>query len=420
MRVTSYQVANYKAYRRLAKITVRPITILVGRNHAGKSALLRALPLIAHSLAGAGRQVLQLEAGGLRHGSSFEELVHGQHVHGHVELGLAIEDDHGPLALTARIQNIHEPETPVTAVLSRLELESGESLRILLERRSVQRQERRYRAMITASGVTHEREILVDFDGLLPRFPRGALPATISDEWEEVRLRLRSLGERIHYLRAQRLVPGRYLELPPEVPGQIGIDGALASEVLAADDGLRRALREWFLNKMNIAIDVSRQGPVFDLLVSGGAAGRSRIPLENAGHGLSQLLPVVVGRLAAQHFGPGVDLIEQPESDLHPGAHGAVADLFVDTARHSRRAVVVETHSEMFLLRIRRRIAEGRLPTDRVAVYWVDADPAGGALLREIRITPQGDLEDWPEGVFYEDFEEVLAIRRAGREAAET
>ena len=57
---------------------------------------------------------------------------------------------------------------------------------------------------------------------------------------------------------------------------------------------------------------------------------------------------------------------------------------------------------------------------DRVAVYWVDADPAGGALLREIRITPQGDLEDWPEGVFYEDFEEVLAIRRAGREAAET
>ena len=41
--------------------------------------------------------------------------------------------------------------------------------------------------------------------------------------------------------------------------------------------------------------------------------------------------------------------------------------------------MIVETHSEMVLLRARRWIAEGRLPAENVLVYWFtrsqDADP---------------------------------------------
>ena len=32
-----------------------------------------------------------------------------------------------------------------------------------------------------------------------------------------------------------------------------------------------------------------------------------------------------------------------------------------------------------------------------------------------IEITEAGEITDWPEGVFYEDYEEILAIRRAAR-----
>ncbi len=36
-------------------------------------------------------------------------------------------------------------------------------------------------------------------------------------------------------------------------------------------------------------------------------------------------------------------------------------------------------------------------------------------MLRKIRINARGELDSWPDGVFIEDYEEILAIRRAAR-----
>ena len=69
----------------------------------------------------------------------------------------------------------------------------------------------------------------------------------------------------------------------------------------------------------------------------------------------------------------------------------------------------------MILLRTRRWIAEGRLPADHVLVYWIDTKPGHGSILQKITINDKGVMSSWPEGVFIEDYEEVLAIRRAVR-----
>ena len=54
--------------------------------------------------------------------------------------------------------------------------------------------------------------------------------------------------------------------------------------------------------------------------------------------------------------------VEEPELHLHPSAHALVADLFLQAATSdgSRVRFLVETHSETFLLRLRRRIAGRR------------------------------------------------------------
>ncbi len=75
--------------------------------------------------------------------------------------------------------------------------------------------------------------------------------------------------------------------------------------------------------------------------------------------------------------------------------------------------MVVETHSESVVLRIRRRIAEGLSP-DKVALVYVE-DAGEGSRLRPIPVRPDGEVEWWPEGVFSEAFVEVKAIRRAQR-----
>jgi predicted ATPase len=118
-------------------------------------------------------------------------------------------------------------------------------------------------------------------------------------------------------------------------------------------------------------------------------------------------------------------LIEEPESHLHPGAHGALADLIVDVIHaESLRAAIVETHSEVFCLRVQRRIAEGTLRPDDVVIYWVD-DGAEGTedtrhtTIKRIDIDAQGTPSYWPKGVFSEDFAESKAILKAKQRGAD-
>lgn len=127
------------------------------------------------------------------------------------------------------------------------------------------------------------------------------------------------------------------------------------------------------------------------------------------------MLPVAVTALSARRAGPGADVIEHPEAELHPAAHAHVADLLLNNLAGPLRPLIAETHSEMLLLRARRWIAEGRIPAGHVLVYWIHAEHGRGSLVEKIAIRDDGEMERWPPGVFIEDYEETLAIRRAAR-----
>jgi predicted ATPase len=88
-----------------------------------------------------------------------------------------------------------------------------------------------------------------------------------------------------------------------------------------------------------------------------------------------------------------------------------MADLCIDCLETSQ--IIVETHSENFILRLRRRIAEGRLNAGDVGLHYVDEDHE----TREIRLDVNGGTDNWPEGVFESDIEEAQAIVQAKIEA---
>ncbi len=75
-------------------------------------------------------------------------------------------------------------------------------------------------------------------------------------------------------------------------------------------------------------------------------------------------------------------------------------------------STLVETHSETFVLRIRRRVAEGALRPQDVALYWVD-DEGATTEVRRLYIDDHGHIEDWPDGWFDTAVQEVRAIHRA-------
>ena len=194
----------------------------------------------------------------------------------------------------------------------------------------------------------------------------------------------------------------------------IGADGRDTPLALAADDTLRKSVGDWYRRTFGARIDVVAQGKYFEL-VTGTPFRDVDVRLGQSGRGLSHVLPIAVTALSAREAGPGADVIEHPEAELHPAAHADVAELLLANLAGAARPLIVETHSEMVLLRARRWVAEGRLPAGHVLVYWIHADPARGSVLEKIGIRDNGEMETWPEGVFIEDYEEILAIRRAAR-----
>ena len=86
------------------------------------------------------------------------------------------------------------------------------------------------------------------------------------------------------------------------------------------------------------------------------AEGSSFINLKDIGFGASQVLPVLIQSLLAEKT---LVVIEQPELHLHPEAQARLADFFIEcVSKENSPRFILETHSEHFLLRLQRRVAE--------------------------------------------------------------
>ncbi len=133
--------------------------------------------------------------------------------------------------------------------------------------------------------------------------------------------------------------------------------------------------------------------------------------LADVGFGVSQVLPILVSLATARPH--STVLIEQPELHLHPDAQGQLADVMVEFSRETQSSLVMETHSEHIMLRLQRRVAEGSLAPEDVAIYVVD-----GGIVRGIALDSVGRLDAaaMPEGFFEEEWEDALKLARAAAE----
>ena len=93
------------------------------------------------------------------------------------------------------------------------------------------------------------------------------------------------------------------------------------------------------------------------------------VNLSDVGLGVSQVLPLLVQCFYAPER--SIILIDQPEVHLHPYAQSALADVMINVIESKRNIqLIIETHSEHFLRRLQRRIAEGKLSEDKIAAYF--------------------------------------------------
>ena len=120
--------------------------------------------------------------------------------------------------------------------------------------------------------------------------------------------------------------------------------------------------------------------------------------------------------------------MEQPEIHLHPQVQAELADVFISAtqAREGGKPrdiqLIVESHSEHFLNRLQRRVAEGVVKPEGVAVYFCHR--AGSATeLEPLRLNMFGEIENWPEHFFGDEMADIagrtLAAMRRKKEISQ-
>lgn len=401
MKIKEFRCKGYKAFRDETQIQVRPLTLFFGKNNSGKSALLRLPRLLLRALSSRARNGFPLNVDDLSFGETFRDLTHGGLAHGSASFGIVIEDEGDRLELDATVQNVQN--MPASSDQPK-EFNVVSNLHIVNPPINLEWEPR---AQIIASyrGIGE-----VPFRGLLPDMRGRHLDTSMWHFVEPWRERAATFEDHISHLGPIRGDIPRVFEGGASL--SLGFEGAGAVSWLGQDRNLLEQTSSWFqkyLDGWGISLDYA--GSVYRCLLKRGGIS---VNLADVGHGIQQVLPVVVQQLAHQTNSAVtvLDLVEQPELHLHAAAHAPLGDLFLETARRGQCQVLVETHSENLLLRIRRRIAEGFDPS-LIALYFVLEQPDGYSTVKPIEILPDGSVAWWPEGVFTEGYEELKALNRA-------
>ncbi len=146
----------------------------------------------------------------------------------------------------------------------------------------------------------------------------------------------------------------------------------------------------------------------------------SWVDLPDVGFGISQVLPVIV----QCYYAPAGSIlfIEQPELHLHPRAQAHLADLFIDVlmsredGKNRNVQLIIETHSEHFLYRLQRRIAEASpersLSSDQVSAYFAQTT-GSGPKLEPLRIDEYGTILNWPDAFFGDGMTDLFEMTKA-------
>ena len=130
--------------------------------------------------------------------------------------------------------------------------------------------------------------------------------------------------------------------------------------------------------------------------------------LKHVGFGISQILPIVVQGLLMKK---GDTLIlEQPEIHLHPKIQSALFDFLYSLTLQGKN-FIVETHSDHFITRLRRRVAEDESSQllNQINLTFIEKQKKG-LTFKKVKLDDLGVYEIYPEDFIENPEKELMAL----------
>ena len=354
--LTKIGFKNYKLFKHKNELEIKPITILFGKNSSGKSSITKFLHVFF----------------------SYENNISNE-----------IE----PQALSLNFNNV----------------EIGGEFRDLLYGRTATG----FFELFLENG-SKRNEIIYSNNSRNHFFP------VIEKRLIKVEKFVKEMNQNTYYLGPHRSIPKRtysrqQLTIDPE--GKHAIQYLLRESERTDSESLIK-LNKWFVKNFDgwgIKVN-SENSPDYKIEILKNSIS---VNLCDTGYGVAQILPIAISCILPTNKENLLLIYEQPELHLHPSVHGEIAELFVQTTIDDpKKRFVIETHSQNFILRIRKLIADGTISNKDVSLNFIDFDEEHTlSTIRNINIDKLGQVDYWPSGIFEDTYQEVVELRKAQRES---
>jgi len=439
------QIKNFKGWEDTGEIRMAPITLFFGANSSGKSSIGQFLMMLKQTVEsfdlgavlfpGGNRSAVQL--------GSFRDMVHHHDLRRRISFSyqwdleseisfvdpISRSNFRGSELHFEAIAGIGESAQSSIELISmsyRLIEANSEVLRVGMER-----QDKGGYKMVSEGFVVKRRQEGRKWSLGAPRhfyaFPdRVGLYHQNADSVPLLNLEHEKLFSSLFYLGPLRTKTDRLYPSSETKPESVGYSGENTIMAMIA------ANHRWYNFSENqrkkqiegvVASELKNMGLLEDISIKRIPPDRREyevkvrtrgsldlVDLPDVGFGISQVLPVLVQCFYAPRN--SIIIMEQPEIHLHPSAQSALADVMIDVIK-SREAgenrniqLIIETHSEHFLRRLQRRIAEGVITAQQVAAYFADTSKSS-ATLEPLQIDMFGNISNWPEDFFGDQMEDI-------------
>ena len=421
--ITELGAENFKSWKKTGALRVAPLTAFFGANSSGKTSLLQILLMLKQTVEHLPDWNNPLDFGdesSLVNLGGFGDVIYRHRQ----DLSLDITVSWNlPEKMTVRYPRGENASPIETTALS-----FSTSI-VKLDRHSVTLDSFTYRVVDQQFSIVwspEPRSIIFESDpvflsgplfrcyGVRDRSPGNPkLPFWQFEEaFEELFSRICYLGPRREYPRPFYTWEGDH----PEGVGQHGraIVSALFSarmQLLDLDEQVPRWLQRLELIDSYRLVPVSEHENSYEFLVTKHKGG-PEVRLTDIGFGVSQVLPVLI----LCYYVPegSILILEQPEAHLHPKVQSDLADVLIDVVKKRNLQIILESHSEHLLHRLTRRIAEGKISANDMALYACQFnDGTSESEIEPLKMDEYGNVSNWPRDFFGDDAGDVVERAKA-------
>jgi hypothetical protein len=405
---------NVRCFHSARKVTLAPITLLIGENSSGKSTLLSLLRIASDI----GLRTPDFNEEPFLLGA-FDQIAHYHGGRGgrarQFHLGYTIPVTAVASSLGSEIQvSAKFMEKDGQPIIETLSVESaGYLAEIIPEKKEVNFQ--------APSGSLPNRldtnlSALLDFRDLGMLLVLGASARALSklateSEREDLEIIARMLdylfidGAHRPYASAPiRTRPQRTYDPVKDIPGPEGSHVPMLLAKLQAGENKKWSRIQKSLSAFGESSGLFREVRVkkmgrkrsdpFQLQVR---IGRPAFNLVDVGYGVSQVLPIMVDCLNSEKG--QTFLLQQPEVHLHPRAQAELGTFFGLLAHEQDKQFIIETHSDYMIDRIRLDIRDKKhLRADQVAILYFERLPQNDVAIHQLQLDRRGNIVNAPIG----------------------